>query len=756
MGGGEPSSIELNNGNHNISGCRLYNVKLIVSGSSSASIVGNAFFGDIDCIEINGTPALTVNQNDFFVAPSKYGIRNLNSLYSVLAANNYWGSSSGPAHVSNPMGTGVKVSDGVMFVPYATVPFGTVPALLTPLILVPGIMGSPMYNDVNGNNILEDGERRWISLGSPILDLELNADGSAAVGGTNITVSPIRSTNPSVTIQTEISQLPLKGPFLELVRNLEQGLGYRLDRTKTSHENENLFVFTYDWRKSIREAATGLAAFVEFVLSRTGSSKVDIIAHSMGGLVVKSYFRNPTAMPLSKVNKVIFVGTPHLGSANAIYSMRTGIFLEWYNDWVFKDGDIKRLENNYASCYHLFPSKIYSSMPKAGAVLFEQNGSRWMGRDYEGVLGYFKGSPGGFTYNSEFLENMSPAQDELEITDFGSVQVTNIAGIGKGTIGRVKQFANGKISPSSTLNGDGTVPLISSRSVTPTIVSGTKYVSGVKHMDLPSHAKTWAIIRPILESAPVQKPMENAVSIADAEPLLYTSATQLTVYGNARITVLDSLGRRSATMGDSIVALDIPESEVVTRPGISLILLPRGQAYLVSIDSPATSVVDIVADDVDNGDQRESILFDSVAVLPTSSLAFSVRNVGPGVLLYLDTNGDGITDTVYKPSSYVISSAYDNDDEKEGRGPTNFILNQNYPNPFNPSTVIRYGLPSRAHVILTVFNTLGQQISVLQNGEQDPGYYEVRFDGTNLPSGVYFYRMQAGSYVETKRLLLLK
>ena len=58
------------------------------------------------------------------------------------------------------MGTGVKVSDGVMFVPYATVPFGTVPALLTPLILVPGIMGSPMYNDVNGNNILEDGERR--------------------------------------------------------------------------------------------------------------------------------------------------------------------------------------------------------------------------------------------------------------------------------------------------------------------------------------------------------------------------------------------------------------------------------------------------------------------------------------------------------------------------------------------------------------------------------------------------------------------
>ena len=81
-GGGEPSSIELNNGNHNISGCRLYNVKLIVSGSSSASIVGNAFFGDIDCIEINGTPALTVNQNDFFCCTFK--IRNPDPQQSVF------------------------------------------------------------------------------------------------------------------------------------------------------------------------------------------------------------------------------------------------------------------------------------------------------------------------------------------------------------------------------------------------------------------------------------------------------------------------------------------------------------------------------------------------------------------------------------------------------------------------------------------------------------------------------------------------
>ena len=84
------------------------------------------------------------------------------------------------------------------------------------------------------------------------------------------------------------------------------------------------------------------------------------------------------------------------------------------------------------------------------------------------------------------------------------------------------------------------------------------------------------------------------------------------------------------------------------------------------------------------------------------------------------------------------------------------VLCQNYPNPFNPSTTIRYGLPSRSQVIVTVFNTLGQSVSILMDGEQEAGYHEVRFDGSNLPSGVYFYRMQAGSHTETKKLLLVR
>ena len=85
-----------------------------------------------------------------------------------------------------------------------------------------------------------------------------------------------------------------------------------------------------------------------------------------------------------------------------------------------------------------------------------------------------------------------------------------------------------------------------------------------------------------------------------------------------------------------------------------------------------------------------------------------------------------------------------------------FALLQNYPNPFNPSTMIRYGLPNRSHVSLTVYNTLGQRVTQLVNGEVDAGYHEVKFDGKDLSSGVYFYRMTAGIYTSTRKLVVVK
>jgi photosystem II stability/assembly factor-like uncharacterized protein len=88
--------------------------------------------------------------------------------------------------------------------------------------------------------------------------------------------------------------------------------------------------------------------------------------------------------------------------------------------------------------------------------------------------------------------------------------------------------------------------------------------------------------------------------------------------------------------------------------------------------------------------------------------------------------------------------------------PAVFSLSQNYPNPFNPATNIRFGLPFRSHVTLTLFNTLGQTVQTLVNGEMAAGYHEVRFDGSNLASGVYLYRIQAAGFVQIRKLMILK
>ncbi len=88
--------------------------------------------------------------------------------------------------------------------------------------------------------------------------------------------------------------------------------------------------------------------------------------------------------------------------------------------------------------------------------------------------------------------------------------------------------------------------------------------------------------------------------------------------------------------------------------------------------------------------------------------------------------------------------------------PSSFQLEQNYPNPFNPSTIISYTLPTEASVDLTVFNVLGQVVATLVRDIEGPGTKMVRFDGSGLPNGAYFYRLQVGSRSEMRMLSIVR
>lgn len=93
---------------------------------------------------------------------------------------------------------------------------------------------------------------------------------------------------------------------------------------------------------------------------------------------------------------------------------------------------------------------------------------------------------------------------------------------------------------------------------------------------------------------------------------------------------------------------------------------------------------------------------------------------------------------------------------KTGLIPKVFSLSQNYPNPFNPTTTIKYALPIATKVNIKIYDILGREVKTLVNEFKDAGFYEIKFDGTNIASGVYFYRIEAGKFVQSKKMVIIK
>ncbi len=96
------------------------------------------------------------------------------------------------------------------------------------------------------------------------------------------------------------------------------------------------------------------------------------------------------------------------------------------------------------------------------------------------------------------------------------------------------------------------------------------------------------------------------------------------------------------------------------------------------------------------------------------------------------------------------------DKNDENSIPKEFELMQNYPNPFNPTTTIIFDLPKQSHVILKIYNILGQEVKTLVNDTKNPGSYHLNFNAASLASGVYIYRIRAGEFTSTKKMMLIK
>ena len=139
---------------------------------------------------------------------------------------------------------------------------------------------------------------------------------------------------------------------------------------------------------------------------------------------------------------------------------------------------------------------------------------------------------------------------------------------------------------------------------------------------------------------------------------------------------------------------------------------------------------------------------------------FRIYNFVKGVGLYGDQGGEVLyTQTLLKgfmKDGIVYGDTILAVDSKKPETITNFNLEQNYPNPFNPTTIIKWELPKASHVTLKIYNVIGQEVKTIVDKFENAGVHQKEFSASGLSSGIYFYRLKAGSFIQTKKMIILK
>ena len=166
-----------------------------------------------------------------------------------------------------------------------------------------------------------------------------------------------------------------------------------------------------------------------------------------------------------------------------------------------------------------------------------------------------------------------------------------------------------------------------------------------------------------------------------------------------------------------------------------------------------------------------------ICVLSFFSAGFSFQQDKPAIIVHksvLSTGGEAFSDGEYRivgtlgqpfMSSesnpvgfwYLASRQLNVEVEQNSLNvPGEFQLQQNYPNPFNPTTTIEFALPKQSSITLKLFDILGREVAILVDAELESRVHKINFDGQDLASGIYFYRIHAAGFLKTKKLMLLK
>jgi len=519
-----------------------------------------------------------------------------------------------------------------------------------PLIFVPGIAGSVLVEDGN----------RELWPGIPCF-----YDG--------LTLDPGK-TQPSVFVADVVRTALTKDIYETLITSLvSPSVGYR------TGVNQTLFLFPYDWRKSNVLASGLLKTQIETIQSLFPGTKVDILAHSMGGMVAQRYVMDNSSA--HHVNKLITIGTPWLGAPKALNVLETGQFLE---KWGISacTGSIKTLAEYFKGMHELIPSSSYHNLSITAPFSesgwdINKNGNAFETYNYSQLVvmlaGRYLSDPG----ITNLVFHKLAGQDDGNLAP-ADISYYHLYGWqrGDGTITQVVAKRGVRCTgtlcfPSNYIDlkmgaGDGTVPIVSATRqgrgqtlnepqheliVFNTVSSSDN--SKTDHVGLCSNPDVIGRIQSILSGPGLGA---NSVEFnAKAQVLPSESAYYLQVVGNGSIVVSDSAGK-SATLTNDGVGPDIPGMNAYLMGDKAFMLvLATDQTYTVTLQSENEPLFISITKGTEES-TSQALRYQDLNLPPSVKALLSFTPQGVDLLRY-DGNGDGTFETVVNPTALVAGTA---------------------------------------------------------------------------------------------------
>ncbi|NVN96900.1 alpha/beta fold hydrolase, partial [Candidatus Nomurabacteria bacterium] len=498
-----------------------------------------------------------------------------------------------------------------------TVNVAVAPPTQDPVIIIPGIMGTELIRDYGDKNEI------WpniLNLIIPGPDLYLN-DLSFLSSGKEDSNYPIKAGDIIRSIKRNII-------FDGLISELENSREYK--------EGKNLFVFPYDWRFSNVKNAELLKEKIDQVLLDTGKEKVDIVAHSMGGLLSKEYIRQNGK---EKVDHLIFLGTPHLGAPKALKTLVYG------DDMGISIGlgllglnanRVKEISQNMPSIYELLPSRKYVSSLKYISENISSSEIKYL--DYDSTENFLIEKE----TNADMLEAADTFHQNLDDLDLSGIKVSNISACGEPTISAIhikKKAQVGAITLPEDYsldyaNGDETVPLDSSFGIS----NVDKYfVNEISHSALPSAPDVPDAVLSILENKPRKI---NSIVFTDINNCTSVHGTIVSIHSPITLDIYDEDGNHSGLDTDGDIENNIKGVSYDTIGEAKFAFIPEGVKVEVKGGATDSGTFDLAIEKVEGGETIETKFWNDVPIASTSQMNFNLDSYDDLKNIEVETGGN--------------------------------------------------------------------------------------------------------------------